>query len=326
MNDAALTPQSNKIILHLIAMLTCAISCSFSVNAAIEEPVTAESPSQESRAAAGKAEEKTEVLYTSTSGAVRLERTGEDIWVVSAKDPAQRAKLPKIQILGDWAYPDEFEISPNDEWIFAPYHVGSCLRDSVLYRRGTDKIATLEEFNDLAWRGAVKLGAFKKDVLDDGCAMTGFGCWSIDSGRLLIHLRGGEDKRAMQERYLYFNTRKQQFELTNYLRKLNKPKSEMLVCAEPVDPLPSEAELKSRFDAMDRQLNERYAEVIAKVDKDQVSNVRQGQRNWIKHRDEGTKVYVSLFPPAEKEQRRLQFLCDVTAARIETQPAEAWGE
>jgi hypothetical protein len=43
----------------------------------------------------------------------------------------------------------------------------------------------------------------------------------------------------------------------------------------------------------------------------------------IKHRDEGAKFYVSLFPQGEREQRRLQFLSDVTAARLET-PAEQW--
>lgn len=272
------------------------------------------------------AEEKPEVIYTSPSGAMRLERTGEDIWAVSTKDPAQRAKLPKLQILGDWSYPDEFDSSPNDEWIFTPYHVGSCLRDAVLYHASnTTKIDISDKFTDLAWKSAVKLAAFKTNFLDEGmCAMTAFGCWSIDSARLLFQLRGGEDKREMQERYLYFNTRKQQFELTDYLRKFNKRKSDNLVCAEPVDPLPTEAELKNRFDDLDRQLNKRYAEVIAKTDKERASNVREAQRNWIKHRDGGAKFYVSLFPPAEKEPRRLQFLCDVTAARIETQPDEAW--
>ena len=43
------------------------------------------------------------------------------------------------------------------------------------------------------------------------------------------------------------------------------------------------------------QLNKRYSEIIQKADKDQVSNLRQAQRTWIKHRDEGAKLYVSLF-------------------------------
>ncbi len=212
-----------------------------------------------------------------------------------------------VQILGEWAYPDEFHFSPNDEWIFSPYHVGSCLRDAVLYHRiNPTKTDILDKFTGLAWQSA------------------GFECWSIDSARLLIELLGDEDKREMQQRYLYFNTRKQQFELSDYLRKLNKSRSEKLVCAEPVDPLPDEAELKTKFDALDQQLNKRYAEVLAKAVKDRVSLVREAQRTWIKHRDDGAKFYVSLFPAAEKERRRLQFLCDVTAARIDTQPGEAW--
>jgi uncharacterized protein YecT (DUF1311 family) len=181
------------------------------------------------------------------------------------------------------------------------------------------------EFNDLGWQNCVKLGALKKDFSAAGVyAMTSFVAWSLDSGRLLIRLCGGEEKRSMHCGLLYFNTRTMKFELTDYLRKLNKTKSEFLACAEVVDPLPSEAELKTRFDALDRQLNKRYSEIIQKADKDQVSNLREAQRNWIKHRDEGAKFYVSLFPAAEKERHRLQFLCDVTEARIDTQPDEEW--
>ena len=51
--------------------------------------------------------------------------------------------------------------------------------------------------------------------------------------------------------------------------------------------------------------------------------VREAQRDWIKHRDEGVKLYMSIFLAAEKERRRLQFFSDVTAARIDT-PAEEW--
>src|SRR5206468_2600439 len=140
------------------------------------------------------------------------------------------------------------------------------------HRLVPDKIDMFKSFNEAAWKNAVKLGAFKRDFSAEGfCAMTEFVSWSIDSARLLIELLGGEDKREMQQRYLYFNTRKQQFELSDYLRKLNKRKSEKLVCAEPVDPLPDEAELKMKFDALDQQLNKRYAEVLAKTVKDRVS-------------------------------------------------------
>jgi uncharacterized protein YecT (DUF1311 family) len=153
--------------------------------------------------------------------------------------------------------------------------------------------------------------------------MTEFVSWSFDSSRLLIELRGGEDKREMHEGYVDFNVRTKKFEVTNYLRKLNKTKAKVLACAEPVDLLPSEAELKTRFDSLDQQLNEKYAEVLAHTEKDRVPVVREGQRNWIKHRDEGAKLYMSTFPTAEKEQRRLQFFSDVTSARIDTS-AEEW--
>ena len=270
------------------------------------------------------AQEKAEVVYKSPSGAWQVEQSGDDVWVVSTKDTSQRAKLPPIDAIGP--YPDAYHFSPNDEWIFGLRHGGSCLRDGDLFHRlAPDKIDIFESFNEAAWKNAVKLGAFKRDFSAEGfCAMTEFVSWSFDSARLLIELRGGEDKREMHEGYIYFNTRTKTFEITDYLRKLNKSKSEMLACAEPVEPLPSEAELRTRFDSLDGKLNKRYSEIIQKADKGQVSNLREAQRNWIKHRDDGAKFYVSLFPAAEKERRRLQFLCDATAARIQTQPDEAW--
>src|SRR6266498_403761 len=268
------------------------------------------------------AQEKAEVVYKSPSGAWQVEQSGDDVWVVSTKDTSQRAKLPPIDAIGP--YPDAYHFSPNDEWIFGLRHGGSCLRDGDLFHRlAPDKIDIFESFNEAAWKNAVKLGAFKRDFSAEGfCAMTEFVSWSFDSARLLIELRGGEDKREMHEGYIYFNTRTKTFEITDYLRKLNKTKSAPLACAEPVDPLPSEAELKTRFDALDQQLNKTYGGVIAKTQKDRVSLVREAQRTWIKHRDEGAKIYVSLFPDAEKERRRLQFVGDVTAARIEVPPEE----
>jgi uncharacterized protein YecT (DUF1311 family) len=286
--------------------------------------------------AVGFAEEKTEILYTDPSGAFQVEfrpavgpgteeATG-DVWVVSTKEPTQRAKLPKQS--ADSPTDDEFHFSPNEEWLFGLRHVGSGLRYGNVYHVMTplkiDKPVN-GEFNDVVWENCVKLGALKKNYSAAGVdAMTSFVAWSLDSSRLLIKLCGGEEKRSMRCGILYFNTRTKKFELTDYLRRLNKTKSEFLDCAEPVDPLPIEAELKTRFDALDQQLNKRYSEIIQKADKDQVSNLREAQRTWIKHRDEGAKFYVSLFPAVEKERRRLQFLCDVTAARIDTQPDEEW--
>ncbi len=127
----------------------------------------------------------------------------------------------------------------------------------------------------------------------------------------------------MHSGFLYFNTRANKFEVTDYSRKLNKTKATNLAGAEPIDPLPSEAELKKRFDTLDQQLNKKYAEVLAQTDKDRVSLAREAQREWLKERDAGEKFYLALFPAAEKSRRRLQFLGDVTAARIEV-PVEQW--
>jgi len=278
------------------------------------------------------AEEKSEVLYTSPSGAFRVvqievtptdnDESGQEFWIVSTRDESRRTKLYSSET----TFPDGFYSAPGERWLFVESHQGSCLqRGDVYLRKDDDSFEAVPSFSDRAWKDAVKLGAFKSNYSAEGlCAMIDFGCWSFDASRILAKMRGGEDRHSSNQGYVYFNTRTSEFELTDYLRKQNKTTVELLACAEPVDPLPSEADLKMKYEELDQKLNKRFAEVIAKTDKERVSNVRQGQRNWIKHRDAGAKFYVSLFPAAEKEQRRLQFLCDVTAARIETQPDEAW--
>lgn len=278
------------------------------------------------------AEEKPEVLYSSPSGAFRVvqvevtpageDESGQEFWIVPTRDESHRTKLYSSET----TFPTAFYSAPGEQWLFVESHQGSCLQRGDVYRRkDDDTFEAVPSFSDRAWKDAVKLGAFKTNYSAEGlCAMISLGCWSFDASRLLVLMFGGEDRRSTDQRYVYFNTRTNKFELTDYLRKLNKTKAEFLACAEPVDALPSEADLKTQYEELDRKLNKRYAEVIAKTDKERVANVREAQRKWIKHRDEGAKFYVSLFPESEKEQRRLQFLGDVTAARIETQPDEAW--
>ncbi len=282
------------------------------------------------------AQSEPEVLYTSLSGALRIERIDEgskdgepatSVWVVWTKDPTQRAKIPKESseaILDD----DEFNGSPNDEWILGTRHAGSGLRDGTLYHclgpLSIELAKTGKPFNEAVWSNSVKLGTLKRDFCNEGFyAITSFVCWSVDSNRILMQLSGGEEKRDLESGLLYFNTRTNKFEVTDYLRRINKSKPHPLVCAEPVDPLPAAAELKARYEKLDQQLNATYVAVLAKTQKEYVSDVREAQRRWIKRRDEGVKIYVSLFPDAEREQRRLQFVGDVTAARIEVQP-DAW--
>ena len=49
-----------------------------------------------------------------------------------------------------------------------------------------------------------------------------------------------------------------------------------------------------------------------------VAELRQSQRDWLKARDAGLKIYLAASSAAEKEHRRLQFLIDVSRAEAET--------
>src|SRR5437867_5918651 len=253
--------------------------------------------------ATGNAEEQKEVLYASSSGGLRIERNGQKAWVISTKNPDQRAELPPLE--GISPFDDEFHTSPNDEWLFGVRSMAHGFSNGDLFHRVDPqhiKIAPIEKdqaFNDLVWPYCVKQGALtanysaEEDGADTG--LTDFVAWSFDSSRLLVRLRGGDRHKTLHSCYVYFNTRTKGFEMTDYLRKLNKSKSAVAACAEPTDPLPGEAELKVRLDALDQQLNKMYGEGLAQSEKDRISLVREGQRKWIKHRDEGAKLYVSLF-------------------------------
>jgi uncharacterized protein YecT (DUF1311 family) len=133
-----------------------------------------------------------------------------------------------------------------------------------------------------------------------------------------VKLEGEVTKVVPPFGYVYVNTRTRQFEVTNYLRKINKAQTAALVCAESVDPLPSQPELKARFDKLDRELNTTYTAVLTKAENKRL--IPDAQHTWVKHRDEGAKIYLSLFPQSERESRRLQFLCDVTVVRIAMPP------
>jgi len=272
------------------------------------------------RSTVSNAEENQTSVFTSPSGAFRIEASGFGAFVISTKDPSQKVKVPMPGGSEALNPDDEFYFSPNDQWIYAGRHGGSCLLDGDLYHRSDPaKIDIFENFNELAWKNCARLKVLKQDYAAAGyCAMTFFAGWSVDSHRLLIGMLGGEDRRDTHSGYLYFNTGTKEFETSNYLEKLSAMKSAVLPCAEPIDPLPPEAELKARADAVDKQLNEVYAAKVRKVGKDSGSNLRDSQRAWVKARDAGLQIYLATAPAAERERRKLQFLGDVTLARIAT--------
>jgi uncharacterized protein YecT (DUF1311 family) len=144
-------------------------------------------------------------------------------------------------------------------------------------------------------------------------AQTFFTGWSLDSSRLLLELIGGVFKDYV---LIYFNTHTRKFETTDYLGEV-RTYSGVKACAEPSDPLPSEADLKARFNKLDRDLKNVYKERAAKTGEGYLSELRDGEREWLKRRDAGVEVYLAKTPPAERERRRLQFLGDLTVERIQ---------
>ena len=161
--------------------------------------------------------------------------------------------------------------------------------------------------------------------------MVRFGAWSDDSGRLLLIIRGGEERRETVGRYLYYNTRSSRFELTPYLRKINAASAKshevnVLACAEPIDLLPDVETLKKQYSEVDKRLNESYQKMIAKAEKETVPDLRRWQREWLKARDAGLRIYLASFPAAEKERRRLQFSIDVSRTEAESDEEAATRE
>ena len=274
-------------------------------------------------------ETKPQVLKTSPSGTFRVVEDGEDFWIVTAADEKQRTKMHSAELV----MPEEFRFSPDEKWLYVELHHGSCMSGADLYERTDSKAAGPKgvgpfqriepPLEDGAWAEALKQRLFTENFADEGlCAMVRFGAWSDDSGRLLLIIRGGEERRETVGRYLYYNTRTSRFELTRYPRKVNAASAksheiDVLACAEPVDPLPDEAILKQQYAAVDKKLNENYQKMLAKADKETVSDLRRSQREWLKARDAGLQIYLAAFSPAEKERRRLQFLIDVSRVEAE---------
>ena len=280
--------------------------------------------------ACARAEEaKGNVLYESVNGSYRIEDQENQQWVVSTKNPAQREKLPETQPTDE--FDQEFHGSPNDRWLF--YIEGPRNHEmpspAVYERTGDVKFVESKEFSATIEDFAVKnCGLTKHDFIqpnDRHCLETDFRGWSVDSSRVLLLLWGCEGDN---QGYAYFNTRTKKFELTPYLRALNKifrrrpatPSMDYkvgeVVCCEPVDPLPADAELKTRFETLDQQLNKMYDGQVKAAKDDEAEVLRQAQRTWMTARDGGLKIYLNNAPKAEGERRRLQFLGDAAAERI----------
>jgi uncharacterized protein YecT (DUF1311 family) len=261
----------------------------------------------------------------------------EQQYVVSTADPNIREPLgDKRQVV-----PAEYFISPDERWIFATYHLGSHMGSGDLFKRGDGlKFAPVrpQRLAELSWRFFAEQEHMKLDDMpysqgDEG--IIDFVAWSPDSARLLVDLRGGvgdERNRGIYLWYLYFNTKTERLELTDYLRRLDKdawkrwkafydeegntPIFPEAASAEPLAELPPETELKKRYEDADSKLNKTYNEIFAKLDKDQQTNLRDDQRRWLKTRDAGAKFYKESGGKSTPEQRYWQYMLDSTEAQL----------
>ncbi len=285
------------------------------------------------------AEETTdETVYESPKGGYHIQSNPAERaepLVVSTKNPAERAPLPSATSERDPAEVTlRFYSSPDENWIFytESWRHHGVLAQELYHHESGVKFAPFKGkgwFAKTVRNYAVKNGGFKMtDFLDqprpyENHLRTEFRGWSFDSARLLLGIYGDRTD-GRQPFYVYFNTRSKTLEGTPYLRELNKIVARLapnypphVVCAEPTDPLPSEVELKVRFDALDEKFNKILAERAAEMSKEDADELRKTQQEWVKLRDEGVKTYLRFAPKGEEERRRLQFLADVTAARLE---------
>jgi len=318
----------------LLLLSLIAVDCGWDNHSMLIAHTGSEAKASPSATASPAAEDenKPQVLKTSPSGTFSVVQNGEEFWIVTAADENQRTKMHSAELV----IPEEFRFSPDEKWLYVELHHGSCMSGADLYRRSDGKAAGPNDvgpfqpikpsLEDGAWAEALKQRLFTENFADEGlCAMVRFGGWSDDSGRLLLVIRGGEERRETVGRYLYYNTRIGGFELTPYMRKVNAASGKsheinVLACAEPVGPLPDEATLKEQYARVDKKLNENYQKMVAKAEKEEresVAGLRQSQREWLKARDAGLQIYLASFSPAEKERRRLQFLIDVSRAQAE---------
>lgn len=74
--------------------------------------------------------------------------------------------------------------------------------------------------------------------------------------------------------------------------------------------------MKKRYEDADKRMNESYQQTLAKIDKEQQTNLRDDQRHWLKNREAGAKLYKeSGGGKSTPEQRYWQYMIDSTEAQ-----------
>jgi len=177
-------------------------------------------------------------------------RMDQEVWIVSAKDPETRERLPGFYEEEGSGVLNSATISPDEKWIVINQHHGSHLNSTYLMRRKEglkfedafpDAKWPLQEypvnrFDNEVWKFFSKIENVptkKIDANELGPTAVSVLEWSEDSGRLLLELHGGltgdndiadrgrYDKPGISGWFAYYNTKTGKFELTERLRKAN---------------------------------------------------------------------------------------------------------
>jgi hypothetical protein len=165
----------------------------------------------------------------------------QEVWIVSARDPAKRERLPGFHMAEGMGVISGAAISPDENWMLVARHHGSHMDSTYLFHRKEglkfEDVSPELRFDQEAWKFFCKMEKVplnRIDATDDFPEQPGFLDWSQDSMRLLIDLHGGltgQDtyygladfkKPGVSGWVAYYNTKKKKFELTGRLRKNNK--------------------------------------------------------------------------------------------------------
>ncbi len=278
-------------------------------------------------------------IYTTPQGTYRLESFGNDNppVFVSTKGAAQRTPLPGAE----WTDPDECTIihggSPDEQWIYRTesWRHHAVQGRTLFQHQGNAKFAPFKDedwFTQAAIAFAGKnLGIKKTDFATqrgtstyDDHLRADFHGWSGDSSRLLVRIsgEGGTWDGSPKRYYVYFNTRTKVFELTPYLRALNRKTNRddagtITPCPEPIDPLPTLEKLQARYEKLNHELEDYFANALAHPKRKDLEEWQTIQRETYAAREAGLQFYLQFAPKKDLEARRVQYLADATFAVLE---------
>jgi len=121
----------------LLVLSLIAVDCGWDNHSMLIAETQSEAKASPSATAspADEDENKSQVLKTSPSGTFRVVQNGEEFWIVTAADEKQRTKMHSAELV----IPEEFRFSPDEKWLYAELHYGSCMSGADLYRRSDSK-------------------------------------------------------------------------------------------------------------------------------------------------------------------------------------------